>query len=267
AGDCRPTVRPPTFRAATLKIHILSDLHLEFRAFELPHVDADVRVLAGDIHTKCQGTSFAAESARQMATIYIAGNHEFYGTAIPKLYDQLLTTSNDCGFHFLQNEQAVIGSVRFLGCTLWTDFGLHGDDDRGLAMLTAQNHMSDYRRIRVSPQYRKLTPTLTYSFHRASLAWLERCLSTPFDGRTVVVTHHAPSATSVADKVLADPISASYASNLDDFIQRHPIDLWIHGHTHRCADYRIGQTRIISNQRGYPGEDTGGFDAGLVVEL
>jgi len=34
-----------------MRIHILSDLHLEFAPFQLVQLDADVIVLAGDIHT------------------------------------------------------------------------------------------------------------------------------------------------------------------------------------------------------------------------
>jgi hypothetical protein len=42
----------------------------------------------------------------------------------------------------------------------------------------------------------------------------------------------------------------------------------IHGHLHRPADYLIGDTRIISNPRGYPDEikDTS-FDPALVLDL
>jgi hypothetical protein len=43
--------------------------------------------------------------------------------------------------------------------------------------------------------------------------------------------------------------------------------LWIHGHTHYCCDYQVGGTRVVANQRGYPGEDTGAFDPGFVVEV
>ena len=47
---------------------------------------------------------------------------------------------------------------------------------------------------------------------------------------------------------------------------------WVYGHTHECDDQTIGQTRIISNQLGYP-DNFGGcecedFDeAGLPVEV
>jgi predicted phosphodiesterase len=233
----------------------------------MPTVDADVLVLAGDIHTKDRGLPAIAEWATSRPTIYVAGNHEFYGAAIPKLYETLIESTKDTqATTFLQNTSTVISGTRFLGCTLWTDFALIGDDCREMAMLVSQTEMTDYKKIRVSPQYRRLTPGIAYSYHRRSISWLETELEKPFDGKTVVVTHHAPSALSVNPAKKPDAISASYASCLDDFILRTPVDLWIHGHTHRSVDYQIGRTRIISNQRGYPGEDTG-FDPAYVVTL
>lgn len=34
-------------------------------------------------------------------------------------------------------------------------------------------------------------------------------------------------------------------------IEKYQPTLWIHGHTHEKADYMIGNTRIVSNPRGY----------------
>ncbi len=58
----------------------------------------------------------------------------------------------------LENDQVIIGDVRFLGCTLWTDFGLLGADARAIAMFEAKTTMTDYKKIRMNPSYRKLTP-------------------------------------------------------------------------------------------------------------
>ena len=40
-----------------MRIHILSDLHLAFAPFQPNKVDADVTVLAGDVHTGTVGRS------------------------------------------------------------------------------------------------------------------------------------------------------------------------------------------------------------------
>jgi Icc-related predicted phosphoesterase len=30
--------------------------------------------------------------------------------------------------------------------------------------------------------------------------------------------------------------------------------LWLHGHTHGSCDYKLGDTRVVCNPMGYPGE-------------
>lgn len=247
-----------------MRIHILSDIHLEFSEFQLPSVDADVRVIAGDLHTKNRGIPFLLSDHQKLRVIYVAGNHEFYGTAIPKLYSELRGMTSGTQVSFLENDEIVIGNTRFLGCTLWTDFGLLNSEYRELAMNEAKLTMNDYRKIRHDPSYRKLTPGLTYKFHRSSLNWLDSRLRIPFDGKTVVVSHHAPSPRSVADP--NELISAAYCSDLEQFISEHSFDLWIHGHTHRSVDFQIGRSRIVSNPRAYPGENPE-FDPSLVVTI
>jgi hypothetical protein len=164
----------------------------------------------------------------------------------------------------LSDAAAVIGGVRFLGATLWTDFRLLGDPAAGMA--AAQLHMTDFRRIRVEPRYRLARPADTVLWHTLSVRWLRRELWAPHDGPTVVVTHHAPSARSLNPRY-ADPASAAYASDLEALVAASGARLWVHGHTHHCVDYRIGATRVLSNQRGYPDEPANGFDPALVVDL
>lgn len=249
-----------------MKIHILSDLHTEFAPFSMPDVPADIRILAGDTGTKLSGLTYALEQSK-LPTVYIAGNHEYYKAAIPKLTESLRKSAQGSHVHFLENELIVLDGVRFLGCTLWTDFLLLGADLRELAMHEARQQMNDYKLIRKSPEFGKLRPVNTCSLHLTSKYWLEDRLSAPFDGKTVVVTHHAPSARSLDPQFPIDYLSAAYASNLESIILDSKVDLWIHGHTHHGVDYRIGATRIISNQRGYPDAPAAGFVDDLVLTL
>jgi hypothetical protein len=125
--------------------------------------------------------------------------------------------------------------------------------------------MNDYRRIRVSPQYRRLRPADTAIFHHRSLLWLRQFIgqcTTP----TVVLTHHAPSARSLATRDAEDPVSAADASHLDDVVIALGATLWVHGHTHHNVDYTIGRTRVVSNPRGYPHQKIG-FIPDLVVDV
>ncbi|MFI8743148.1 hypothetical protein ACQKD8_20175, partial [Pseudomonas sp. NPDC077405] len=45
-----------------MHIHLLSDLHLEVSSYVPAATDADVVVLAGDIHTKARGVRWALDS-------------------------------------------------------------------------------------------------------------------------------------------------------------------------------------------------------------
>lgn len=247
-----------------MKIHVLSDLHTEFEPFDPPATDADVVVLAGDVAVGMAGLEAARDWFPDTPVVYVAGNHEHYREAIPRLAVRMGAAARDAGIHFLENAATVIGGVRFLGCTLWTDFDLLGE--RGRCMEEAAAVMNDFRLIRVSPEYRRFKPRDAREVHGRSLRWLLDELDAPFDGPTVVVTHHAPGLRSCDPRYHDHPATAAYASDLEWLLDGR-IDLWVHGHTHCCVDYDVGGTRVVANQRGYPDDRCDGFDPGLVVEL
>jgi Icc-related predicted phosphoesterase len=65
-----------------------------------------------------------------------------------------------------------------------------------------------------------------------------------------------------------DRLSACYASDLDELIEECQPHLWVHGHIHSSADYRIGKTRIVCNSRGYyPDYKNASFDPMLTIEI
>jgi predicted phosphodiesterase len=247
-----------------MKIHVLSDLHCEFAPFHPPPTDADVVVLAGDTSTGTRGIELARGWFPGRPVVYVAGNHEYYGESTPRLGRKLAEASQGSGIHYLENRQVVVGGVRFLGCTLWTDFELFGE--RQTAMGAAQAMMNDFRLIRVDPIYHRFRPADARASHLVSRNWLAEQLDTPFDGPTVVVTHHAPSLRGVNPRFHDHPVTPAYASDLEWLLDGRAA-LWIHGHTHVSVDYEMGGTRVLSNQRGYPEDPVGGFDPALVVRV
>ena len=223
-------------RETTVKIQILADLHLEFGHVEIPRTDADVGVLAGDVACGLAGLEWIGKMFPDQPVIYVAGNHEYYGHALPWLTNKLRARATG-NIHFLENGSVEFGSVRFLGCTLWTDFELYGPDiAQRRCMDAARSALTDYARVRHDPDFRRLRPDDTARFHRESRAWLAQELARPFGGATVVVTHHAPSIRSVAPQYQDDPLTAAFASNLEEFVCDNEICLWVHGHTHHCVD-------------------------------
>jgi predicted phosphodiesterase len=267
-----------------IRIAVLSDLHLEVRRWHLvrdglsedaardtlrllvgeaiaPARTADLVVLAGDVENGDAGIDWAARVFAGQPVVTVAGNHEFYGERIPGLLPRLRTAAARSGnVTFLEKAETRLRigtrTLRLLGCTLWTDFRLYGESGAALAMALAADRILDHARIALDDGSRFL-PADAQRLHAASLSWLEEALETPdepFDGPTVVVTHHAPSPQSVAPHFTGDPLSPSFASDLTGLIERTRPALWIHGHTHHPVDYRVGATRVLSNQWGYPKE-------------
>lgn len=208
---------------------------------------------------------WAQEEFPDVPVVYVAGNHEHYKGAIPRTFDKLRAAAAGSNVHVLEHETLQVAGVRFLGCTLWTDLALF-DGDPMVGAAAAAATMSDFKLIRVSPKYRRLRPEDTITFHCQALRWLEQELGAD-NGATVVVSHHAPGPQSLHPKYAADRASAAYASDLRPLVERTRPPLWVHGHVHHAHDYRVGDTRIVCNPRGYPGELVEGFRPELLVEV
>lgn len=250
-----------------MKIHILSDLHLEFSTFDPPVTDAGVVVLAGDIGKGANGINWARSAFPDKEVLYVPGNHEFYGMDRIETLAAIRAAARKCGVYLLDEDEVVINSVRFQGCTLWTDFRLFGDDKKHQAIVAGLNGLNDFRMIRESGK-ELFTPQHSIELHEKSLAWLKSNLDTPFDGKTVVVTHHLPSARSVVERFKDSLLSACFASELDYLFGK--MDMWLHGHTHNNLDYEVNGTRVICNPRGYVtyrGQENFDFNPRLVVEI
>jgi predicted phosphodiesterase len=248
-----------------MRFYVLSDLHLEFEPFTPPPVDADVVILAGDIHVGRPALEWALATFPNRPVIYVLGNHEFYGQTLPGLTEEFHELAAGTNIHVLENESAHLGGVTILGATLWTDVALNGDPV--VAQVNAQIGMTDYHRIQTSPQYGQLKPSDTRRLHLQTLRWLECQALESKNRKLVIVTHHAPSRKSIAPRFEHDPLNPAFVSHLDPFIVETRAQLWIHGHLHHASDYRVGETRVLANPRGYPDELDHGFDPGLVVEV
>jgi predicted phosphodiesterase len=247
-----------------MRIHILSDLHNEFQPFEPSDVEADLVVLAGDIHSKGRSAQWALETFPG-SILLVAGNHEYYNSSIEKTEATLRESAAQSGgrLHYLQRDSIEINGVRFLGATAWTGYQIA--EDPAHAMYEISQMLNDHRKIRLGSTYRRWsTRDAAQEAHKTRL-WLEDKLAEPFPGKTVVVTHHPLSVRSLD---LAQPrsvLDAAFA-NAWEHLFGNDLALAIHGHTHYAVDYTLNGTRIVSNPAGYPGEKTG-FDPSLVVEI
>lgn len=254
-----------------MRILIYSDLHLEFKnAIERFRVSEDIEfdtvILAGDIHKHTHGIAWAAKTFAGKRIFYVMGNHEAYGAHLYGLIAEMRKAAKEAGVIFLEDDEWIDHQhgIRFLGTTLWTDFQLFGmGPEMAFAMKEAARSMPDFSTIRIGAAHSALKednpdiwhsgvlhPWDTVKIFIRSRDWLAGKLEEPFDGRTVVVTHHLPSFASVTERFQKNVISAAFASRVDDLVEK--ADLWVHGHTHDSMDYELGKCRVVCNPRGYP---------------
>jgi predicted phosphodiesterase len=249
-----------------MKIRVLSDLHLEFYDWTPPAAEADVVVLAGDIHVGSRGLEWARKQFPTTPVIYVAGNHEFYGGQMSEVLAALREVADRLGVHLLEADELVLDDTRFLGATLWTDFALYGTGPGLLrSMDVAKQGINDFRLIRRDGG--PFRPEHAREIHLAQVSWLEAKLNEVFDGPTVVITHYLPLRQSIHPRYAGDPFNPAFASDLARLV-KPPVMLWIHGHTHESFDYVVDGTRIVCNPRGYlPMEPNSAFDPRFVVEV
>ncbi|HKT28509.1 metallophosphoesterase [Dyella sp.] len=253
-----------------MRLNILSDLHLRQGAFTPPRTDADAVILAGDVARPEQAIAWAR--AFRQPVIYVLGNHEFYGSSLPTALAELQNLAGGTGIRVLDRQALVLDGVRFLGATLWTDFMLAGEGAaRERAIAEATRLVRDFSVIDSTENPgTKFTPPESIRVFRQHAKWLRQELAEPFDGPTVVITHHAPSPRSVHPRFTGSPLNGAFVSDLEALMGGDRVVLWVHGHTHDSFDYTVRGTRVVCNPRGYARDgvnENAFFDPRLVVDV
>lgn len=261
-----------------MRFQIASDLHLEmlyrfanYRVIE-PVPDADALILAGDIHSHTH--AIKAFAGWPVPIYYVHGNHEGYSAHYFGVTAVIARAATGTHVHYLERNAIYLAGVRILGTCLWTDYELDGHAPA--AMREAQRHLRDHSSIRVGDGG-YFTPAIARAEHMKSRAWLQEQLALPFDGTTVVVTHHGPHPKSVHPRYAGDLLNAAFVSELTSLVEK--ADLWVHGHVHDSFDYKVRRCRVVANPRGYainrrtansPDElewENPAFDPELVIEV
>lgn len=287
-----------------MKLHILSDLHIDSYARRklplgnIPKTNADVIILAGDISNSSMGMKWVVEQSEALdkPILYVSGNHEYFDEDIYRFDAELAALTQGTAVEYLQMKRVDIQGVRFLGCTLWTDFQF-GTQARHLqhllpeaceklpdpenwsqekAMDYARMGMRDYKSIYARADgviQKKLSPEVVLQLHLQHRAWLEAQLKQAHDEGmpTVVISHHSVCPRSIAPKYQTYHSNGAFVTDFSDWMHAAWAPaLWIHGHTHDAFDYVEGNTRVVVNPRAYPKEasSTGvSFDWARVVAL
>ena len=271
-----------------MNIQLLSDLHLESHPHfaAQPLAGADVLVLAGDIGSYQQDSALtrlgvpdfglARFSPRPVheggagwptPVIFVPGNHEYDGLEFDEAHQRLRQACERWGLIWLEQESVVLQGVRFVGCTLWSDFdglssatGTAANDPATAApgALAEQLKARDkaFRAanfyLRKNHSLQAGAPMLAEQVREQALKsqrWLRQALATGFDGPTVAVTHFAPSLLSADPRYGLTPGTAGFCNALDDLLPA--AQLWLHGHLHCPQDYVSRGCRVVANPLGY----------------
>lgn len=255
-------------------VRLISDLHLKANQSDvylpvLPEDNQTILLVAGDLGVRSRAVAWLEMMSQRFAhVVVVLGNHDFYNHDPYENYDEVaesvLRTMSEMrdlwqshlaslnNVHLLENQAIQLKGVRILGATLWTDFL-----DDPFIMHTAQA-MADYRLIVDDVTRQPISPTLTQSLHRQSVAWLKEELAQQSSLPIVVISHHVPTWQCIHNQdYLEDELTHAYSTNLDAFITTSGASVWAYGHNHQAHDMFIGQTRVISNPVGFLGEYTG----------
>ncbi|MFO1192942.1 MAG: metallophosphoesterase [Rhodoferax sp.] len=270
-----------------MKIQLLSDLHLEVHPAlrPAPAAGADVLVLAGDIGSYQKGSllqgdcfgleRFSPRHGWPVPVVYVPGNHEYDLRDFDETHARLQEVCTQLGIHWLERETVVLGGVRFVGTTGWSDFDALGPAPEQPGATLGQQLAAREKAFRAANYYLRTTgavragePLLAAQVRELALtcrAWLEQALAQPFGGRTVVVTHFAPSLRSADPRYGCTPGTAGFCNAWDDLLPA--ADLWLHGHLHAPSDYRQQGCRVVANPLGYVRKnEQAGFRADLLID-
>ena len=276
-----------------MKIQLMSDLHLEVHPHFQPEPapGADLLVLAGDVGSYQPGSllpdadfGLSRFAGWPVPVLYVPGNHEYDMQDFDAAHTRLRATCERLGLLWLERETRVLGGVRFIGTTLWSDFDALLEQPERSPAVVARNLKAREKAFRAANYYLRTTggtrhgaPWLAEGVREQALVcqeWLRAALASPFDGPTVAVTHFAPSLRSGDPRYGLSPGTAGFCNALDDLLPF--ANLWLHGHLHCPSDYTDTtlqadvqrRCRVVANPLGYVrnGEQEG-FRPQLCVEV
>jgi Icc-related predicted phosphoesterase len=248
-----------------MKIYLCSDVHLEFRGARIPEIppDAEVIILAGDIATGEGALRYVCEVAKahpNAQVLFVAGNHEYYEQeffAFQKRARSVLGGIDNA--HFLERDRIEINGIHFLGCTLWSGFDAIPDIAAESSMEYAEKCINDFILIRHDDRLFK--PEDARKEYLLSRAWLDSELESTQGERRVVITHFPPCMDVRHEDIPSDKLTPYFQANCKELIEQCQPDMWVFGHNHYNHDLTIGNTRVLSNQFGYPLENCLAIDS------
>lgn len=262
-------------------IRYVSDIHLDWDETWLPpRMEGDedtLLIIAGDLwkdskHLTKQIAEWDCSWMEKVAkefkyVLYVHGNHDYWNARLDTLFEKNKELAQNLdNVYVLENSAMTLDGIRFVGGTLWTDYGNRSQ----ISMMEAVQYMNDYRLTRIGGDYHKMKPTDCLKIFDATKNTIfkeaKECKEANIP--CIVVTHMTPSCQSVHEKYRnpSDAIANTwYYSELSNYIVDSGIKYWFCGHVHHAHEYSIGETVIKCNPKGYTGEYTGFDDSARIV--
>jgi calcineurin-like phosphoesterase family protein len=261
-----------------LRLHVLSDLHIEHGGFIAPKVACDVVVVAGDLANGRRMTKALVDLCDQVRkpVVYVPGNHDWYQIDIASEQASLVQAWRVGAFNLKVLDDGIWRyehhgtTYRFIGSTWWsamdwTEDGAIGEAAFARVHAAALGCLNDYGLILKDD--RPLTPDDSRAMHAVSTTFLqEQIAEAQATGEVpIVVTHFLPSRSSCHEQYRGSLVNAYFANDRDDLTIGVP--LWIHGHTHCSFDYVLPTgCRVVCNPRGY-GSENRSFNPKLTINI
>lgn len=235
-----------------MKIQYASDLHLEFPQNKEfikanPLVPSgDVLVLAGDIVPFAIMDKFedffSYVSDNFHTTYWLPGNHEYYhfdaSTKSGVLFENIKSN-----VFLINNTTVVHENTRLIFSTLWSNI-------TPANQWQIESGLSDFQVIKYNGS--RLSSRWYNQLHDDSLNFITQEIQDSHAGKSIVITHHVPTFLNYPPQYKGDVLNEAFAVELFDLIESSSIDYWIYGHHHfNTADFKIGNTLLLTNQLGY----------------
>lgn len=250
------------------KIRIFSDLHIDVNTrYPLMVMLSDVfTVVAGDISGNVD-KSIKWIKENVVNGIVVAGNHIVYNSKQYHDLDELknklaeaFPAGGNISFLDCSGVCSIVKSgILFIGTTLYTDYEYNtygnknepANEVRRRNICIGRQCMNDfYKHVPVSPE-------MYYDMFLRDFTMIEHIVEQNEKSENplpvVIVTHHCPSPKFIVKKFEDSELNASFVSDLDAFINKHPsIKAWIAGHIHsRVFTKTESGCKLVANPRGY----------------
>jgi Icc-related predicted phosphoesterase len=218
---------------------------------KIVNVSPDLIVVAGDLG-KPSHLSAISEWLDDLCPVAIVlGNHDFWDMecsmddCIEKWRSTVLHVNQTRSYpiHLIQDDTVYLstksGTVRVFGGTLWTDFEFYASDPT--VMTWSNDVLLNKIKATMPDEYRRINhgyiePQEIQERHFITRSHIESELSVPFEGPSIIVTHHLPSAKSISARYRGQLLNAGFASHLDYMLDKTNA-LWLHGHIHHSVAY------------------------------